>query len=526
MNGMNSPKVRRRLAVLQPSDVFPRYAKLGTGKGILKRILHILAQPARLAEYRINKRTLDETLERMAVIPAEERFDLCIPEDITADITFPVDAFFEQVYRLPTASTGGIIDLSFSPEEARKRYEGILLLYPDAIGVGWGRIERRLRRLGLPMTVRNGRGREFELDGPTQRSLRIRRFLERIWGAELAFGAVFAASLPAVLLQDILGALLRSLLGRRWRRPAPPVRDTEAEKRPDDVRHWWSRNPMVYGDTHGKPVYGRAQGKAELFELGDEAFFAQVDHEFYYWNHPLHGPGGKFSRLYPYDRYKDARVLEVGCGMGTMSMNWALQGAKVTPIDLTPTAVKQTKRRFELKRIDRTPCQAQAERLPFPDNTFDYVYSWGVLHHTPNTAKTIEELHRVVKPGGSVGVMLYNRESILYRFWVRFYEGWLHRESRFLDQVALGSRYGDGSREDGNPHTWPVTKSEVYRSLFTPFARVRTRLLGTELDNIFKRAMPGLGHVMPRFIKKAYARNWGWSMWIEAEKSADDQNEN
>ena len=57
--------------------------------------------------------------------------------------------------------------------------------------------------------------------------------------------------------------------------------------------------------------------------------------------------------------------------------------------------------------------------MPFADATFEYVYSWGVLHHTPGIDRAIAEIHRVLKPGGGVGVMLYNRESLLYRFLVR-----------------------------------------------------------------------------------------------------------
>ena len=215
-------------------------------------------------------------------------------------------------------------------------------------------------------------------------------------------------------------------------------------------------------------------------------------------------------------------MLEVGCGMGTMAMNWAQHDARIVPVDLTQTAVRQTRKRFELHGLEGVPFQAQAERLPFRDNAFDFAYSWGVLHHTPNTKRALEELHRVVRPGGRVGVMLYNRRSILYRFWIRFYEGWIHRETQFLDPLGLASRYGDGAREEGNPHTWPVTDSEVIRDLFTPFARVRIKHLGTELDNVFRRAMPGFGRLVPRSIKKAYARRWGWSLWIEAEKQCTD----
>ncbi|MEE2753638.1 MAG: methyltransferase domain-containing protein [Candidatus Latescibacterota bacterium] len=516
----NAKGTKHRLIVLQSSRVYPRLSGIRSSKGFLGRVIRTLTQPARLAEYRINAKDYDYALRQLISDLPSLPMDLLVPESVLTKINTPLDTHFERVISVPADYTDRVISAELSPD-AVDRYQEITLLYPDAIGIGWGAIERELRRLGIPLTVLNGRGRSFVLDRNTRRSLRFRRFLERVWGAEILFSAVFFTTLPGILIIDALKSAGRMVTGRRWHTPDRSVTHTGTEVRPDSVRHWWTKNPMVYGDTHGTPVYGRSKGKKRTFELGDRTFFDQVDQQFYEWNNPLHGPDGPFSRLFPYKKYRGKRVLEIGCGMGTMSMNWARHGAKITPIDLTPTAVRQTRRRFTLHGLDGTPCQAQAERLPFPDNSFDHIYSWGVLHHTPNTAQTIRELHRILKPGGSTGVMLYNRHSVLYRFWVQFYEGWLHRESLHLTPVELASRYGDGSREEGNPHTWPVTKHEVLNTLFTPFARTRTRLLGTELDNIFKRAMPGLGHVLPAIVKKAFARNWGWSMWIEAEKQSD-----
>src|SRR5262249_12233532 len=149
--------------------------------------------------------------------------------------------------------------------------------------------------------------------------------------------------------------------------------------------------------------------------------------------------------------------LEVGCGMGCMAMNWAQRGAEVTAIDLNPTSVEQTRRRFDLLKLDGDIKQADAEALPFGNDSFDYVYSWGVLHHTPGTAKAIEEIRRVLKPGAEAGVMLYHRASFLFMITIAFQESWINLERLFLDPLGLASRYGDGAREEGNPYTWPVT---------------------------------------------------------------------
>jgi 2-polyprenyl-3-methyl-5-hydroxy-6-metoxy-1,4-benzoquinol methylase len=108
-----------------------------------------------------------------------------------------------------------------------------------------------------------------------------------------------------------------------------------------EVQRWWAEHPMTYGDVHGDAAA----------ERGTPAFFASIDDRFLAWNRPLHGRR-PFDRIFPFDRYRGARVLEVGCGMGTMASIWAREGAHVTAVDLNPTAVEQTRRRFELLGLD------------------------------------------------------------------------------------------------------------------------------------------------------------------------------
>jgi SAM-dependent methyltransferase len=282
---------------------------------------------------------------------------------------------------------------------------------------------------------------------------------------------------------------------------------------PIDVKDWWSTRPMTYGATHGQTNY--AGGSVER---GSRKFFEQADRRFYSWNSPLHDHR-PFGRLFPYDDYRGAQVLEVGCGMGAMTMNWARSGARMTAVDLTPTAVEQTRRRLEIFGLQADVRRADGRDLPFEDGTFDYVYSWGVLHHSPDLDRSIAELMRVLKSGGGFGVMLYHRHSFLYGYMVRFLEGFLHYEDRFLDPLALASRYGDGGREEGNPHTWPITKSEA-RALFGRFSRdTRIDVLGTDLDGIFPYVIPGLGEFLPAWFKKPWARRLGWSLWIHGHRA-------
>ena len=281
---------------------------------------------------------------------------------------------------------------------------------------------------------------------------------------------------------------------------------------PQDIAAWWSSKPMTYGRQHGAAEY---EGGTQ--ELGSRAFFEEADRKFYEWNQPLHD-AQPFGRLFPYHEYRSKKVLEIGCGMGAMAMNWARAGARVTAVDLTDVAVEQTRRRFALFGLDGDLRQADARTLPFADASFDYVYSWGVLHHSPDLARSVGEMLRVLRPGGGFGVMLYHRNSLLYFYMVRFLEGFLHYENRFLSPLQLASRYGDGAREEGNPHTWPITRAEA-RTLFGPHSRdLALKLLGTDLEGVLPFLVPGLGYKLPRWFKKVWARRFGWSLWISGHK--------
>jgi SAM-dependent methyltransferase len=284
------------------------------------------------------------------------------------------------------------------------------------------------------------------------------------------------------------------------------------------IRDWWANAPMTYGEQHGEAIYHRPDGSVETVELGSPRFFELADEVFYRWNEPLHSTEAKFGLLFDYQRYRGKDVLEIGCGMGCMASNWSRQGARISAVDLNPVAVSQTRRRFQVMGLEGTIQEADAESLPFEDQSYDFVYSWGVLHHTPGIRQAISEIHRVLKPGGRVGLMLYNRNSILYRYFVQYQEGLVNLESRFLSPLELASRYGDGGRQEGNPHTWPVTRREVLRDLIPMFVGPEIKVLGTDVPAALDTWFPSLGNRLPLSWRKALARRWGWSLWITAEK--------
>lgn len=279
-----------------------------------------------------------------------------------------------------------------------------------------------------------------------------------------------------------------------------------------DIQDWWTNNPMTYGATHGQTSY--VDGN---FAFGTPEFFARIDQEFYSWNQPLH-LDKPFAKIFPYAQYAGKEVLEIGCGLGTMLMNWARNGAICTGVDLNPTSIAQTKQRFATHNLTATIQLEDANRLSLADSKFDYAYSWGVLHHSPDLQKSLREMFRTLKPGAGFGIMLYNRASLYQWYMTDYVEGFLHNEKQFLSPLELNSRYGDGHREEGNPYTWPVTKAEGIE-LLKPFAKdVNVKILGTDLDCVLKYMFPGFNQYIPKPLLKALARRWGWSLWFYGTK--------
>ena len=107
-------------------------------------------------------------------------------------------------------------------------------------------------------------------------------------------------------------------------------------------------------------------------------------------------------------------------GAGTDFVRFARAGADATGVDLTEHAIRLVRQRLDNEGLQAHLQQADAEALPFEDEAFDRVYSWGVLHHTPDTARAVREAVRVLAPGGRLCVMLYARHSwVAYGLWAK-----------------------------------------------------------------------------------------------------------
>jgi len=166
------------------------------------------------------------------------------------------------------------------------------------------------------------------------------------------------------------------------------------------VKEFWNRQSCDTGHA-----------RAEKFT---REYFEQIE-QWRYTDQPFIHAFAQFTR------YRGKRVLEVGFGAGTDFIQWLRAGAVVSGVDLTEEAVANLSHRIQVYGLPAPESLkvADAEDLPFPPNSFDLGYSWGVLHHTPNTEKALADLVRVVRPGGEIKVMLYNRHSLcIYRRWL------------------------------------------------------------------------------------------------------------
>jgi ubiquinone/menaquinone biosynthesis C-methylase UbiE len=176
-------------------------------------------------------------------------------------------------------------------------------------------------------------------------------------------------------------------------------------------------------------------------------------------------------------------VLEIGVGAGTDFTRFARAGAVVTGVDLTEHAIELVRKRLELEGLEGDLRVADAESLPFDDGTFDRVYSWGVLHHTPDTSRAVREAIRVVKPGGDLCVMLYARHSwVAYGLWIR------HALLAGKPRQSLGDILSAHMESEG---TKGFTKAEM-RELFGELADLRVDKVGTAYDRQISRGLARL----------------------------------
>jgi ubiquinone/menaquinone biosynthesis C-methylase UbiE len=266
----------------------------------------------------------------------------------------------------------------------------------------------------------------------------------------------------------------------------------EEEKR--RARQQWSEDPC-----------GAIDGREH--ELGTRAFFDEVERRRYEEYAPW------MPSVMGFDRFEGARLLEIGCGMGTDLLQFARGGARCTGVDLTPRSIQITRHRFALYGMAGDFMLADGEHLPFGDESFDVVYSNGVLHHTPDTERAVAEVHRVLRPGGIARVMLYHRHSLNYWGEMILHRGVLRGEllrGRSPEQIM--SRYVEYSEHGGCPLVKVYSRREAL-SLFAPF-----RETTVEVEQMIRQELSVLGPLIPESLFRRLRRRLGWNVIISAKK--------
>lgn len=181
----------------------------------------------------------------------------------------------------------------------------------------------------------------------------------------------------------------------------------------DQNRSWWQNNPMRY-DWGGR--IPAEEFSKEFYQEIDERFFSDS------WRY-MPWKTRPFEALVPFDELGSKDVLEIGVGNGSHAQLISPHCQNYTGIDLTDYAVKSTSKRFEVFGLKGTIRQMDAEKLEFPDASFDFIWTWGVIHHSANTGRILEQMNRVLKPGGKATIMVYHRSFLYFQIFTGLFRG-------------------------------------------------------------------------------------------------------
>lgn len=256
------------------------------------------------------------------------------------------------------------------------------------------------------------------------------------------------------------------------------------------------------GDPCGYPADGARETSASLFEAIDRDRYA------------VYAPW--LDGAVRFDRFSGKRVIEVGCGMGSDLARFARAGAVAIGLDLAPRHLRISRQRLEHEQVASRLVRADAETLPFADGSIDVVYSFGVLHHTPEIESAIDEIWRVLRPGGVAIIGLYHRNSVFYWFFTIFLRG-----------IVRGVLFRDGYRRlladiESHPHSDALPLVRVYgrpelERLLSRFDRVTVQTHHLAAEH-FSRLLAPLVRCVSRTTLERYGRRWGWYVVAEAWK--------
>jgi SAM-dependent methyltransferase len=272
----------------------------------------------------------------------------------------------------------------------------------------------------------------------------------------------------------------------------------------DEVRAFWNAHPV--GDR-------AIQSRRTRYD-----YFREFDN---LREHPDVEPYELSNRIHGYETAGGLRVLDYGCGNGYVLGQYARNGADVYGVDIAPAALQLTHERFSLIGLNGTFQLTEGDVVPFESEMFDIVCSMGVLHHVDDATRIVRELHRVLKPGGRLIVMFYNRRSFRYHVTFR-YRSW------FGPRAQRGRPLGDYARmNDGNdnPCGLVYTQTDIRRLLsdFVEHQFLVSKLSARELGLWLPVVAPAFDRLIPPFIMRALASAAGWNLYCTARKPANSR---
>lgn len=254
----------------------------------------------------------------------------------------------------------------------------------------------------------------------------------------------------------------------------------------DVVKQYWDRQPCNI--KHSKAV------------MGTKEYFDQVEQRKYFVE--SHIPG--FAE---FQAWKGKEVLEIGCGIGTDSINFARAGAKLTVIELSEKSLEIAKKRFEVFGLTANFILANAEQLStfLPNHHFDLVYSFGVIHHTPNPSAVIQEITKLLKPGGELRIMLYSKYST----------------KNFMINLGLAQPEAQG----GCPIAFTYTSSDISKLLssFNVYSCQKAHIFPYKIAEYkeYRYVKKFPWNITPQPIANLIERFMGWHYLIKAKYSPD-----
>ncbi len=184
--------------------------------------------------------------------------------------------------------------------------------------------------------------------------------------------------------------------------------------------------------------------------------------------------------VFKFENYKGKRVLEIGVGGGLDTSEFLRNGAQVVSIDFSELSVKSASQMIKETALEPNIFLSDATKIPFQDAQFDAVYSYGVIHHIPGVENVLDEIYRLLRPGGTFTGMVYNKDSLLYAYSIIYLHG-IKDEllAKGMNEDDLAAKFSERFTE--NQYTKMYTKDSLKSLLDKHFENIS---IGTYYDVI------------------------------------------